>query len=69
MLVAPLADLVGADLDLLLVVGMTEGSFPPRAREHPILRDEARDRSGGALRTAAGRNGATSSPCWQPHPP
>lgn len=57
-LVAPLADLVGADLDLLLVVGMTEGSFPPRAREHPILRDEARDRSGGALRTTADRRRA-----------
>ena len=38
----PVRDLVGADLDLLVVVGMTEDSFPPRIREHPVLGDEAR---------------------------
>ena len=40
--VTPVSDLVGADLDLLVVVGMTEDSFPPRIREHPVLGDEAR---------------------------
>lgn len=40
--VTPIRDLVGADLDLLVVVGMTEDSFPPRIREHPVLGDDAR---------------------------
>jgi ATP-dependent helicase/nuclease subunit B len=40
--VTPIRDLVGADLDLLVVVGMTEDSFPPRIREHPVLGDQAR---------------------------
>lgn len=40
--VTPIRDLVGADLDLLVVVGMTEDSFPQRMREHPVLGDEAR---------------------------
>ena len=40
--VTPLRDLVGADLDLLIVLGMTEDAFPPRMREHPILDDKAR---------------------------
>lgn len=40
--VTPIRDLVGADLDVLVVVGMTEDSFPPRVREHPVLSDEAR---------------------------
>lgn len=44
--VAPVRDLVGADLDLLVVVGMTEDSFPPRMREHPVLGDEERRRVG-----------------------
>jgi ATP-dependent helicase/nuclease subunit B len=54
-IVSPLSDLAGADLDLLLVLGMVEGSFPPRAREHPVLRDAARQQSGGALRTTEDR--------------
>ena len=57
-IVAPLSDLVGADLDLLLVLGMIEGNFPPRAREHPVLRDAARRRSHGALRTTDDRRAA-----------
>ena len=40
--VSPVRDLVGADLDLLVVVGMTEDSFPPRIREHPVLGDDSR---------------------------
>lgn len=57
-IVAPMSDLVGADLDLLVVLGMSEGAFPPRAREHPLLRDEARLLSNGALRTTADRRRA-----------
>jgi PD-(D/E)XK nuclease superfamily len=41
-LVGPLWDLAGADLDLLIIVGAAEGSYPPRGREHPLLRDEVR---------------------------
>jgi RecB family exonuclease len=52
--VAPIRDLVGADLDLLVVLGMTEEAFPPRLREHPILRDAERE-AVGSLATVADR--------------
>jgi len=52
-LVAPLSDLVGADLDLLVVLGAVESSYPPRLREHPLLRDDVRAPLG--LRTTADR--------------
>ena len=52
-LVGPVWDLAGADLDLLVVVGVTESAYPPRGREHPLLRDELRERIG--LRTLAER--------------
>ena len=57
-LVSPIGDLVGADLDLLLVLGLVEGAFPPRAREHPVLRDEGRALSSGRLRTTNDRRRA-----------
>lgn len=53
--VAPLRDLAGADLDLLIVVGMTEEALPARVRENPLLRDEARTTIGCGLRTVADR--------------
>lgn len=55
-LVGPVWDFVGADLDLLVVVGAAEGLYPPRAREHPLLRDDARAAAG--LRTLADRRAA-----------
>jgi ATP-dependent helicase/nuclease subunit B len=55
-LVGPLWDLAGADLDLLVIVGAAEGSYPPRGREHPLLRDEVRAVIG--LRTLADRRAA-----------
>ena len=48
-LVGPLRDVAGADLDLLIIVGATEGSYPPRGHEHPLLRDAIRTSIG--LRT------------------
>lgn len=60
-LIVPVGLLTAADLDLLLVVGMTEDGYPPRSREHPVLRDADRalvgtHRDGTALlTTAAGR--------------
>lgn len=54
-LVAPFSQFVGSDLDLLLVVGMTEDSFPPRTREHAILRDADRRAMSPELRTVAAR--------------
>lgn len=50
--VAPLRDLAGADLDLLVVLGMTEDAFPPRMREHPVLGDGVRETVPGLLTTA-----------------
>lgn len=41
-LVTPVSDLAGADLDVLVVVGMTDDAYPPRLREHPVLRDADR---------------------------
>lgn len=41
-IVTPVSQLAGADLDLLIVVGMTEDAYPPRLREHPVLRDADR---------------------------
>jgi RecB family exonuclease len=56
-LVGPFSQFVGSDLDLLCVVGMTEDSFPPRTREHAILRDPDRLRISSELRTIADRRG------------
>lgn len=51
--IAPLRDLVGADLELLAVVGMTEEAMPARVREHPLLRDDDRGAAAcGLLRVA-----------------
>ena len=54
-LVGPFSQFVGSDLDLLCVVGMTEETFPPRTREHAILRDADRVRLSPELRTVAAR--------------
>jgi len=54
-LVGPFSQFVGSDLDLLCVVGMTEDSFPPRTREHAILRDPDRRAISPQLRTVAAR--------------
>ncbi len=44
-LVAPVGSLLGTEHDLLVVVGMREGAFPPAARDDPLLPD--RDRPHG----------------------
>ena len=54
-LVGPFSQFVGSDVDLLCVVGMTEDTFPPRTREHPILRDSDRILISPELRTVAAR--------------
>lgn len=48
-------EFAGADLDLLLVVGMTEGAFPAPQREHPVLRDADRRALSPELGTVASR--------------
>jgi RecB family exonuclease len=48
-LVGRLVDVVGADLDLVVVVGAAEGRFPPRRRDDPLLPDRVRAAAGGAL--------------------
>ncbi len=65
-LVAPISQFAGSDLDLLLVLGMTEDAYPPRLREHPVLRDVDRalvgvPTDGSALRTTAHRRAAERS--------
>jgi hypothetical protein len=47
--VGRVVDAVGADLDLVVVVGAADGQFPPRPREDPLLTDRARAASGGLL--------------------
>jgi ATP-dependent helicase/nuclease subunit B len=54
-LVGPFSQFVGSDLDLLCVIGMTEDSFPPRTREHAILRDADRRAMSPQLRTVSAR--------------
>ncbi len=53
--VAPLRDLAGADVDLLIIVGMTEGTLPARLREHALLRDDDRAVAACGLRTVQDR--------------
>lgn len=48
--VGRLVDAVGADLDLVVVVGAAEGTFPPRSRDDALLPERERRAAGGALR-------------------
>jgi ATP-dependent helicase/nuclease subunit B len=48
--VGRLVDAVGADLDLVVVVGAAEGVFPPRARDDALLPERMRRAAGGAMR-------------------
>ena len=48
--VGRLVDAVGADLDLVVVVGAAEGTFPPRARDDALIPERERLAAGGALR-------------------
>ncbi len=47
--VGGLADAVGADHDLLVVVGMAEGLLPPRGSDDPLLPDRVRAEAGVGL--------------------
>lgn len=51
----PLHAAYGAEFDLVFVVGMTEGAFPPRGLDDPLLPDDARRRAGSSLRLHAHR--------------
>jgi ATP-dependent helicase/nuclease subunit B len=48
--VGRLVDAVGADLDLVVVLGAAEGVFPPRSRDDALLPERERIAAGGALR-------------------
>ncbi len=54
-MVGSFSQFVGSDVDLLCVVGMTEDSFPPRTRQHAILRDADRALMCDQLRTVVAR--------------
>ncbi len=47
--VGRLGDLAGARHDLVIVVGMAEGIFPPRGQDDPLLPDHERQILGGVL--------------------
>lgn len=51
----PLQAAFGNDFDLVFLVGMTEGAFPPRGHDDPLLPDEIRRGAGAALRLHAHR--------------
>ena len=48
--VGRLVDAVAADLDLVIVVGAAEGTFPPRTRDDALIPERERLAAGGALR-------------------
>ena len=48
--VGRVVDAVGADLDLVVIVGAAEGAFPPRTRDDALLPERERFAAGGALR-------------------
>lgn len=53
--VGPVSEGVGADVDLLFVVGAAEGMLPARAADDPLLPDRIRERVSGELPTRAQR--------------
>ena len=53
-LVGPVSMGVGVDLELAVVVGMAEGTFPSTLRDDSLLPDEDRDAAGGALPLRSG---------------
>jgi RecB family exonuclease len=55
--VGRLAEVAGSDLDEVIVVGCSEGAFPPRAADDPLLPDRDRRAAGPALR----RRGITAA--------
>ena len=53
-LVGPVSMGVGVDLDLVVCVGMAEGTFPSTLRDDSLLPDEDRDAAAGALPLRSG---------------
>jgi hypothetical protein len=53
-LVGPVSMGVGIDLDLAVVVGMAEGTFPSTLHDDSLLPDEDREATGGALPLRSG---------------
>ena len=48
-LVGRLVDVVGADLDLVVIVGAADSQFPPRRRDDVLVPDSDRTAAGGAM--------------------
>jgi RecB family exonuclease len=55
LLVGRVAEVIGLDLDVVFVLGMSDGAFPAPAREDPTLPDHERAAAGADLRLRAGR--------------
>jgi ATP-dependent helicase/nuclease subunit B len=56
-LVGPLSFAVGLDLDLVIVLGMAEGTLPGAVHDDSLLPDDERRRTGGELPLRRGRVG------------
>lgn len=50
-----IADAIGADFDVVFVLGMTEGLMPPRDRDDPLLPDDERAAAGEEVPLRTGR--------------
>lgn len=63
-LVAPLAFAVGLDLDLVVVLGLAEGTLPGPVRDDSLLPDAERQRTGGELPLRRERVGRDQRRLW-----
>lgn len=54
-LVGPLSMAVGVDLDLVILLGMAEGTFPATVRDDSLLPDDEREATGGELASRRGQ--------------
>ncbi|HVM08102.1 MAG TPA: PD-(D/E)XK nuclease family protein [Acidimicrobiales bacterium] len=57
-LLGTVRELAGAATDAVIVVGMNEGTFPPRRRDDPLLPDVVRSKTSGDLPTRRERRAA-----------
>jgi RecB family exonuclease len=62
--VGPVSDGVGLDVDLVVVVGLAEGLYPQRQRDDPLLPDEVRALTDGALPTLGHRLDRQQRQLW-----
>ncbi|MEY2436925.1 MAG: ATP-dependent helicase/nuclease subunit [Acidimicrobiaceae bacterium] len=62
--VGALVDVVGADLDLVVVLGVSEGTFPPSPARDALLPDRERSTLGAALRPRGATRAEEERDAW-----